>query len=92
MDQTEYQRALDQLTGAAKLVSSGLSDAQRLYALQMLAFFQLRQGRLQEHDTRRTSNDDLFRQTAIAALTLAGRAEYLAAAALLDQARTLLQD
>lgn len=91
MNHAEYEIAINQLTAAAQLVAAGLPEAQRLDALTMLAFFRLRQGRLRDHGVCPTSNDELFRQTASAALALAGRAELLAAAALLEQARTLLR-
>ncbi len=67
-------------------------EDQRMSAFQMRAFFRLLQGRLHGKRERRTANDDLFRDTAKAALTMAGRKEYLAAAALLGQARSLLQE
>lgn len=91
MDHAQHESAINQLTAAAKLVAAGLSGTQGIDALEMLAFFRLRQQRVGGHGVCRTSNDELFLQTATAALTLAGRAEFLAAAALLDQARTLLE-
>ncbi|SAK83149.1 hypothetical protein AWB79_05595 [Caballeronia hypogeia] len=87
MERADYESALDQLVGAAELVASGAADeAQRAQAFEMLAFFRLRRTRI---GTPATSDDELFKDTAIAALTMAGRREYLAAAALLDQARGL---
>ena len=90
MERADYQDALAQLNGAAELVAAGAAQAQRAQAFEMLAFFRPRQGRIGEAGAVTTSNDELFRDTAIAALTMAGRKEYLAAAALLEQARALL--
>ncbi|BAO91199.1 hypothetical protein [Caballeronia cordobensis] len=84
MEQTDFESALTQLTGAAELLAAGASDDLRAQAFEMLAFFRLRQGR-----AAAVSNDELFRDTAMAALTMAGRKEFLAAAALLEQARGL---
>lgn len=91
MERADYRDALAQLNGAAELVAAGTADAQRAQAFDMLAFFRLRQGRVGEAGGVTTSNDELFKDTAIAALTMAGRKEFLAAAALLEQARELLQ-
>ncbi|KAK44344.1 hypothetical protein BG58_24775 [Caballeronia jiangsuensis] len=89
MERTDYESALAQLTGAAELVAAGVSGDQRAQAFEMLAFFRLRQARAGESRAPLTSDDELFRDTAIAALTMAGRKEFLAAAALLEQARGL---
>ena len=86
MERTDFESALTQLTGAAELVAAGASDDLRAQAFEMLAFFRLRRGRAAV-----TSNDELFKDTANAALTMAGRKAFLAAAALLEQARALLE-
>ena len=88
MERSDYEQALDQLTGAAELVASGVADDQRAQAFETVAFFRLLKART---GMAATSSDELFRDTAIAALTMAGRKEFLAAAALLEQARGLLK-
>ncbi|KND59092.1 hypothetical protein BVER_05025 [Candidatus Burkholderia verschuerenii] len=90
MEPGEMETAIDQLVGASELVAAGESGDARLGALQTLAFFRLRRTRLSDPALRATSDDALFKDTAIAALTMAGRKEYLASAALLEQARSLL--
>jgi hypothetical protein len=89
MERPDYEQALDQLSGAAQLVASGVDHDQRAQAFEMVAFFRLLKGRV---GMAATSDDELFRDTAIAALTMAGRKEFLAAAALLEQARGLLRE
>ncbi len=88
MEQVEYEGAINRLVAAAELGASGASEQQRLDALGMLAFLRLRRARIAEQDVPQISNEDLFRETATATLTMAGRKELLAASALLDQART----
>lgn len=89
MEQADYESALAQLTGAAEVVAAGVSGDHRAQAFEMLAFFRLRQARAGESRAPVTSDDELFKDTAIAALTMAGRKEFLAASALLEQARGL---
>ncbi|MFM0494130.1 hypothetical protein [Paraburkholderia caledonica] len=91
MDRADYEGPINWLVAAAELVVSGASDEQRLDALAMLAFFRLRRTRIAEHGAPQISNRDLFRETAAAALTMAGRNELLAASALLAQARMLVK-
>jgi hypothetical protein len=91
MDRAEYEGAINRLVAAAELVVSGASDEQRLDALAMLAFFRLRRTRIAQLGAPQISNQDLFRETATAALTMAGRNEISAASALLAQARTLVE-
>ncbi|WP_321797253.1 hypothetical protein [Caballeronia sp. J97] len=91
MERADYESALAQLTGTAELVAAGADEDARAQAFEMLAFFRLRQARVGESGALVTSNDALFRDTAIAALTMAGRKEFLAAAALLEQARGLMR-
>lgn len=90
MERAEYEQAIAQLIGAAELVAAGVPESQRMNAFEALAFFRLRQHRIGEPAKPFTSNDELFKDSAIAALTMAGRKEFLAAAALLDQARLLM--
>ncbi|BCQ26972.1 hypothetical protein NK8_51610 (plasmid) [Caballeronia sp. NK8] len=92
MERADFDGALAQLTGAAELVAAASGEALRAQAFETVAFFRLRQGRVGDAGARVTSNDELFKDTAIAALTMAGRKEMLAAAALLEQARGLLRD
>nr|WP_284505739.1 hypothetical protein [Caballeronia sp. INDeC2] len=89
MEGADFEGALAQLTGAAELVAAGVSADRRVQAFEMLAFFRLRQARAGESRAPFTSDDELFKDTAIAALTMAGRKQFLAAAALLEQARGL---
>ena len=90
MEQEAYETAIRQLRAAAELVAAGVSDDERMSAQQMRAFFMMKEDRAHDASTARTSNDDLFKATASAALEMAGRKEYLAAAALLEQARSLI--
>jgi hypothetical protein len=101
MDLAEFESAIDQLSAAAQLIASEVPQEARMSALESLAFFRLLKARISEAsptDTSRTdhtshtSDDELFKDTAMAALTMAGRKEFLAAALLLDQARSLLRD
>ncbi len=90
MDQVDHEGAINRLVAAAELVVSDASEEDRPNAVGMLAFFRLRRARIAEHGVQQISNEELFAQTATAALTMAGRKELLAASALLDQARTLV--
>jgi hypothetical protein len=90
MERSHYGQAIAQLTGAAELVAAGTAETQRARAFEMLAYFRLLKGRVGDTNVPAVSSDELFKDTAIAALTMAGRKELLAAAALLEQARGLL--
>jgi hypothetical protein len=90
MDRSDFTQSLAQLVSAAELTAAGVPQDQRMMAFEALSFFRLRQNRI--GGSTGTSNDDLFKDSAIAALTMAGRKEYLAALALIDQARGLLLD
>ena len=92
MERSDYEQAIAQLTGAAELVAAGVPEDQRAQAFEMLAFIRLVRGRVETAGVPRISDDELFKDTAIAALTMAGRKEFLASAALLEQARGLLRD
>ena len=91
MERTDYESALAQLTGAAELVAAATSGEERAQAFEMLALFRLRQARAGESGAAVTFDDELFKDTAIAALTMAGRKESLASLALMEQARELLR-
>ncbi|KNH08182.1 hypothetical protein BRCH_00276c [Candidatus Burkholderia brachyanthoides] len=91
MDPIDIETAMGQLIGASKLVAASESGEQRMSVLEVLAFFRLRRTRLSDPAMRHTSNDALFKDTAIAALTIVGRSEFLVSAALLEQARSLLK-
>ncbi|WP_277185327.1 hypothetical protein [Caballeronia sp. BR00000012568055] len=90
MEQEDYETAIRQLRAAAELVAAGVSENERMNAQGVRAFFMMKEARVHEANRTQTSNDDLFRATASAALEMAGRKEYLAAAALLEQARSLI--
>jgi hypothetical protein len=90
MEQEAYETAIRQLRAAAELVAAGVSDDEQMNAQRMRAFFMMKEDRVHDASPVRTSNDDLFKATASAALEMAGRKEYLAAAALLEQARSLI--
>ncbi len=92
MEQKEFETAVNQLAAAAELLASGVDEDLRMSAQQMRAFYRLQQGRSNEPGVRRTLDDELFKDTARAALTMAGRKEFLAAAALLEQACSLLRN
>ncbi|KMZ11382.1 hypothetical protein BHUM_06004 [Candidatus Burkholderia humilis] len=84
MNRTDFDQSLTQLISAAELIAAGVPQDQRMAVFEALSFFRLRKNRIGA--TTDTSNDELFKDSAIAALTMAGRKEYLAALALLDQA------
>lgn len=89
MERADYEKTITQLIGAAELVASGVSaEDDRMHAFEALAFFRLRRQRIGEAASA-VSDDDLFKDSAMAALTMAGRKHFLAAIALLDQARSL---
>jgi hypothetical protein len=92
MERPDYAQALAQLSGAAELITAEAPADQRAAAFESVAYFRLLKARVNETQVPALSNEELFKDTAIAALTLAGRKEFLAAAALLEQARGLLRD
>ncbi|MDR5816187.1 hypothetical protein QCE62_21575 [Caballeronia sp. LZ033] len=91
MERPVYAQAIAQLTGAAELIAADAPAEQRAEAFETLAYFRLLKTRVNDTKAPAVSNDELFKDTATAALTLAGRKEFLAAAALLEQARGLLR-
>jgi hypothetical protein len=91
MEQEDFEQAVRQLRAASELVASGVSDdEERMNAQRMRAFFMMKEESLRLTNGVETSNDDLFKDTAKAALEMAGRKAFLAAAALLEQARSLI--
>jgi hypothetical protein len=91
VDKAEYEGAINRLVAAAELVVAGASEEQRLDALGMLASLRLRRARIAEQGLPQISDENLLRETATAALAMAGRKEFLAASALLAQAQTLIE-
>jgi len=91
VDRAEYEGAINRLVAAAELVVAGASEEQRLDALGMLASLRLRRARIAEQGLPQISDENLFRETATAALAMAGRKELLAASALLAQAQKLIE-
>ena len=85
MDRSEFLLVTRQLAAAAQILASSGPRDRRPDALQMLEFFR----RYEQHVVA-TSNDELFARTGEAALTMAGRNEFAASHALLEQARSLL--
>jgi hypothetical protein len=90
MDKNDFDNAVNQLAAAADLIAAGVSADERLSAYQMRAFFRLQQARAPEAAERHTVDEELFKSTASAALTMAGQKLYMPASALLEQARSLL--
>lgn len=90
MDRSEFLLVTRQLAAAAQiLVTAGPQDC-RADALQMLELFRRYDQIVSASHRVATSNDELFIRTGRAALTLAGRNEFAASHALLEQARSLL--
>jgi hypothetical protein len=90
MDRSEFEHAIGQLTAAAELLARGGTEESRMNAFQLLGFFRLQAATARLVSTVHTANDELFGSTAQAALLMAGRKEFSAAAALLDQAHEVL--
>jgi hypothetical protein len=90
MDRSEFLLATRQLTAAAEILAKAGPQDSRLDALEMLDFFRRYDRPGVALDVVATSDDELFASTGHAALTMAGRNEFAAAHALLEQARSLL--
>ncbi|MFM0223555.1 hypothetical protein [Paraburkholderia dipogonis] len=90
MDRSEFLLITRQLAAAAQILATAGPQDRRPDALQMLELFR----RYEHPDTAShvvaPSNDELFARTGHAALTMAGRNEFAASHALLEQARSLL--
>jgi hypothetical protein len=90
MDRTNFLQATRHLAAAAEILArSGPKDSQ-FDASQMLAFFRQYDRPGLDASVVATSDDELFVRTGQAALTMAGRNEFAASHALLEQARSLL--
>lgn len=90
MERTTFVTAIRQLSAAAEIAAKSGPQDFRFDAFQLLAFFRRYDDSGVSLMTISTSNDALFLQTAAAALTMAGRNEFAASVALLEQARSLL--
>jgi hypothetical protein len=92
MDHAAFLVAIRQLCAAADIAAKAGPQDLRFDALQSLAFFRRHDdaGLGRTSSPGSTSNDELFLRTAEAALTMAGRNEFSASLALLEQARSLL--
>ncbi|MFB9129066.1 hypothetical protein E2553_05925 [Paraburkholderia dipogonis] len=90
MDRTQFLQATRQLAAAAEILATAGPKDLRLDASRMLEFFRRYDRPGPELNAVATSDDDLFARTGQAALTMAGRNEFAASHALLEQARSLL--
>jgi hypothetical protein len=90
MKPADFLVATRQLAAAAELLAKGGPQDRRSDASEMLAFFRRYDQIGSGLERAVTSNDELFALTAQAALTMAGRNEFPASHALLEQARSLL--
>ncbi|WCM23518.1 hypothetical protein NDK50_21870 [Paraburkholderia bryophila] len=94
MDHAAFLVAIRQLCAAADIAAQAGPQNLRFDAFQLLAFFRRYDDAGLSHASSSasasTSNDELFLRTAEAALTMAGRNEFPASLALLEQARSLL--
>ena len=90
MEHAAFVTAIRQLSAAAEISANAGPQDFRFDALQVLAFFRRYDNSGLGQTAVSTSNDELFLRTAEAALTMAGRNEFAASLALLEQARLLL--
>lgn len=90
MERSEFLAVTRQLAAAAELLAKAGPEDWRFDAFQMLAFFRRYDQPGSGSNAVATSNDELFARTGHAALTMAGRNEFAASHALLEQARSLL--
>jgi hypothetical protein len=91
MEHADFLAALRQLAAAAEILAKTGPENMRADAFEFHAFFRRfeQPGEGIERGNA-TSDDALLVQTAHAALTMAGRNEYAASRALLEQAQSLL--
>jgi hypothetical protein len=82
--------AIQQLCAAAEIAANAGPLESRFDAFQLLAFFRRYDDSGLSQTAVPTSNDELFVRTAEAALAMAGRKEFAASLALLEQAHSLL--
>ncbi|NYH15550.1 hypothetical protein [Paraburkholderia bryophila] len=90
MDRAAFLVAIRQLCAAADIAAKAGPQDLRFAAFQSLAFFRRYDDTGLSRTAASTSNDELFLRTAEAALTMAGRNEFPASLALLEQAKSLL--
>lgn len=90
MDHATFLVAIRQLCAAADIAAKAGPQDLRFGAFELLACFRRYDDAGFNRAAVSTSNDELFQRTAEAALTMAGRNEFPASLALLEQARSLL--
>ncbi|MGV2289674.1 hypothetical protein AAHK20_13270 [Trinickia sp. YCB016] len=90
MERSEFLAATRQLSAAAEILAKSGPQDWRFDAFQMLAFFRRFDQLGLGLNAVETSDDELFARTGEAALTMAGRSEFAASHALLQQAQSLL--
>ncbi len=90
MERSEFETAIRQLNAAAEILAKAGPQDWKFDAFQLLAFFRRYDNPGPGLEAVVTSDDELFARTAHAALTMAGRNEFAASHALLEQARSLL--
>lgn len=90
MNHSDFFAAIDQLSAAADILSKNGPREWQPDAFQFLSIFRRYNQSNLALQPAVTRNDELFMRTAIAALTMAGRNEFAASHALLQQAITLL--
>ena len=90
MERSEFVTAIRQLDAAAQILAKAGPRDSEFDAFQLLAFFRRYDDVGPGLEAVVTSDDELFARTAQAALTMAGRNEFAASHALLEQARSLL--
>lgn len=91
MDHWKFLLVTRQLAAAAKILAKAGPEESRGSALKMRELFRRYNDIDNGLNVVATSNDESFSSTGHAALTMAGRAEFAAAHALIEQARSLLQ-
>ncbi|MFL9912855.1 hypothetical protein [Paraburkholderia sp. RL17-337-BIB-A] len=90
MESTTFVMVIRQLSAAAEIAAKAGPQDVRVDAFRLLASFRRYDDSGLSQTLVSTSNDELFLRTAEAALTMAGRNEFAASLALLEQARSLL--
>ncbi len=90
MERATFVMAVRQTCAAAEIAAQAGPQDFRFDAFQLLAFFRRYDDWGLSQTLVSTSNDELFLRTAEAALTMAGRNEFAASLALLEQAQSLL--
>jgi hypothetical protein len=90
VERSTFLAASRKLAAAAEILAKVGPQDWRFDAFQMLAFFRQFDQVGSALNAVETSDDELFARTGDAALTMAGRNEFAASHALLQQARSLL--